>query len=350
MNLKQKAKKIATWIVVGGMLGIFLFDIATMLLGSALEKRYPITDEPFAGHSGATGPTAGGEASCPPQAQARIHFLDTGNSDCILLESDGHFALIDSGWGSGNPNPRARQPGCEQRVLAYLKRVAADENGVVTLDFILPTHYHYDHAGGFPLILADPAVRVNTVYLRELRTGNQKPYEVERWQIGEIRRRIEEAALARGFTLEADLPGQPFALGGMTLQFLNLDSYEDPRCNGENDNSVVTLVRFGQARALLMGDITASRGLEKKFAALGRVDLLKLGHHGYSMSTSVPFLREIRPKAAVATNGLGQVYPNVRWNLTLFARCPLFSGAHENGLIVSLFSDGELKLTGNLHL
>jgi competence protein ComEC len=235
--------------------------------------------------------------------------------------------------------------------LEYLKRVAADENGVVTLDFILPTHYHYDHAGGFPLLLADPAVRVEMVYLRALRTGNQKDYEVERWQIGEIRRRIAAAALARGFALEEDLPAQPFTLGGMTLQFFNLDSYDDPRCKGENDNSVVTLVAFGEARALLMGDITASRGLEKELGSLvGRADLLKLSHHGYSMSTTIPFLRAVRPKVAVVTNGLGQVYPNVRWNLTLFARCPLVSGAHENGLIVSLFSDGELKLTGNLHL
>jgi len=337
-----KAKKIAAWLVVGGMLGIFLFDIVTVLLGNALEKRYPVTDEPFTGNSGAAG---------PPQAQARIHFLNTGNSDCILLESGGHFALVDSGWGSDNPDPRARRPGYEEQVLDYLKRVAADENGIVTLDFILPSHYHYDHAGGFPGILADPAVRVRTVYLRELRTGNQKAYELERWGIEENRRRILEAARARGFPVEEHLPAEPFALGAMTLRLFNLDSYEDPRCQGENDNSVAVLVTVGKARALLTGDITASHGLEKKIAALvGHVDLLKLPHHGYSLSSSAAFLRALRPKVAVVTNGIGQVYPNVRWNLTLFARCPLVSTVRENGVIATLSPDGTLKLTGNLHL
>jgi len=324
-------KKIATWVVVGGMFAIFAFDIATLLWGNALVRRYLVHRDSLVGANA-------------------IHILDTGNSDCLLLESDGRFALIDSGWGSENPNPKGLRPGCEDRVLDYLKAHAADEHGAVTLDFILPTHYHYDHAGGFARILADPAIHVKTVYLRELRPVNQRGYELENWDIPLVRRRILEAARARSFPVEEALPATPFALGGMTLRFLNLDSYDDPALSGENDNSIVTLVTVGRSRALLMGDVMAHNGLEKKIAAQvgAPVDLLKLGHHGYSLSSSLPFLRALRPKLAVSTSGLGQVYPNVRWNLTFFG-CALFSGAHENGLAVTFLPDGELKLTGNLH-
>jgi len=326
----KKTKKIATWVVVGGMIAIFLFDIASVLLSGAWEKRFSLTD------------------TAPEAAAGRIHFLNTDNSDCVLLESGGHFALIDSGWGSDNPNEKSRRPGYERRVLDYLKQVAAGPDGRVVLDFVLPTHYHYDHAGGFPAILADPAVEVGTVYLRELHPPQRK-YEVEAWGVGENRRRIEEISLGRGFAIEAALPEEAFALGGMTVRFLNTQG-GSPKAKGENDDSVVVLAECAGRKALLCGDITAMYGVEKEIGLqAGPVDVLKLGHHGYSMSTSVPFLRATRPQLAVVTNGIGQVYPNVRWNLAFYARTPLYSSVRENGLMVTISPEGKIWVTGNLH-
>ena len=331
---KKAWKKVITWVVVGGMAAIFLFDGLSVLLSNAWEKRCPVLPEDPAGE----------------EAAGRIHFLNTDNSDCILLESDGHFALIDSGWGSDNPNEDSHRTGYEQRVLDTLTRVCAGPDGRITLDFVLPTHFHYDHAGGFPGILADPAVDVGMVYLREMSTSNQKKYELEDWGIEEARQRIEDAALARGFPIETQLPDKPFTLGDMTIRLLNLDSYDNPKLRGENDNSVVALITVGGRKALLCGDITATNGLERTIAAqAGPVDILKLGHHGYSLSTSIPFLRGTRPKLAVVTNGIGQVYPNVRWNLAVYARVPLVSGVRENGLSVSVSPKGRIWVTGNLH-
>ncbi|MDR0531632.1 MAG: MBL fold metallo-hydrolase [Oscillospiraceae bacterium] len=341
-NRGRAAKKIATIIVMGGMVLIFLFDITVNLLCNHYERRWLVRAEDFR--------SIGAGAS-------RLHFLNVDNADCILLESAGHFALIDSGWGSDNPIASARRPGYEARVLAYLKQVAADRAGRVTLDFILPTHYHYDHAGGFPAILSDPAVTVKEVFLKPLGDQNQFRYELDDWGIGENRQRIADIAAARGFPVVETLPDKPFALGDMTLQLLNLDSHDDPRLKGENDNSVVTLVRVFGRTALLTGDITAPHGLEKKIAREtapllpgGRLDLLKLPHHGYSLSTSVAFLRRLRPKMGIVTNGLGQIYPNVKWNVALAARMPVYSTARENGVIVTILPTGNLSLSGNLHL
>ena len=61
-------------------------------------------------------------------------------------------------------------------------------------------------------------------------------------------------------------------------------------------------------------------------------------------------LRATRPKLAIVTNGIGQVYPDVRWKLTLISRTPIFSTVHENGVIVTLSVDGNINLTRNLHL
>ena len=95
-----KKKKIATWIIVPLMLGIFLFDIFTVVLGNVYNLRVSVRAEAFDG-----------------TYTDRIHFLNTANSDAILLESDGHFALVDSGEGSENPRRKGVYPGFEQTVI-----------------------------------------------------------------------------------------------------------------------------------------------------------------------------------------------------------------------------------------
>ena len=54
--------------------------------------------------------TAGGD---------RIHFLKTGCSDAIIIESDGHFAMVDGGEDTDNPRnfPGLNLAGYEQEVL-----------------------------------------------------------------------------------------------------------------------------------------------------------------------------------------------------------------------------------------
>ncbi len=330
------AAKIATVVIMTIMFSVFLLDIVTVLCFNHYEKRYVVGAEDFA--------FAG-------QGQGnRIHFLNTENSDAILLESDGHFALIDSGWGSDHPVAAARRPGCEARVLAYLKKVAAGPDGVARLDFVLCTHYHYDHAGGFARILSDPGVEVALAYFRPTEQRGTFKRGSAGWQMQELRQRLVAAAQARAFPISEALPAETFSLGSMRLQFLNIDSYENPKAKGENDNSICTLVSVNGARALLTADITNIHGLEKQIGRqVGRVDLLKLPHHGYALSNSVDLLRALQPKLAIVTNGLGQVYPNVKWNLTMVARAPYYSTARENGVIAHFEADGSIRLTGGLH-
>ena len=84
-----------------------------------------------------------------------------GNSDCILIESNGHFALIDSGEGDENPRKTTEYEGYKDEVLTYIKKVARNKSGEVYIDFILGTHNHYDHIGCFYDIINDDAVFFN---------------------------------------------------------------------------------------------------------------------------------------------------------------------------------------------
>ena len=91
---KKKIKKIATWIIVPLMAAIFALDILTVALSNTYCRRYSVEQESFGGENG----------------DDRIHFLNTANSDAILIESNGKFALIDSGEGNSNPR-RSKEKG-----------------------------------------------------------------------------------------------------------------------------------------------------------------------------------------------------------------------------------------------
>ncbi|MBO5859907.1 MAG: hypothetical protein J6R20_09060, partial [Clostridia bacterium] len=84
---KRNVKKIITWIIVPLMIAIFVLDIVTVVLCNRYARRYEVEQESFTLSAG----------------DDRIHFINTKNSDAILLESNGRFALIDSGEGDNNP-------------------------------------------------------------------------------------------------------------------------------------------------------------------------------------------------------------------------------------------------------
>ena len=78
----------------------------------------------------------------------RVRFLGSGDAfgdggrlqTCILVETDGHRALLDCGATS----------------LVAMKRADVDPN---TIDAVLLTHFHGDHAGGVPYLILDGQFR-----------------------------------------------------------------------------------------------------------------------------------------------------------------------------------------------
>ena len=66
-----------------------------------------------------------------------VHYIDVGQGDCELIESDGEFMLIDAG-----------ENGNEQTVINYLR-----DAGVETIKYVVATHPHSDHIGGLAEVI-----------------------------------------------------------------------------------------------------------------------------------------------------------------------------------------------------
>lgn len=279
----------------------------------------------------------------------KIHFLSTGSSDCIILESEGHLAMIDCAEDSDNPRgfEGLELEGYEQKVIKYVKDNFADENGKVYFDFILGTHSHSDHIGGFDTLLADEDISVGTAYLKRYRQEYIKEQEVVEWDNQEVYDQMVAAVKARGIKLVQNIPTAQFELGTFKLRFLNTEAPKKTDL-GENENAVALYVEDGDKKILLMADVNYLEGAEQAIAKeIGKVDLLKVGHHGYGYSTGSTFLTRTQPKIAIFTNARSNSTVTVRMRLTLNSRSSQYATADYDGIIAVMGE--EIKLYNNIH-
>ena len=91
-----------------------------------------------------------------------------------------------------------------------------------------------------------------------------------------------------------------FDFGDMHLEMLNTDIDPDELNLGENQNSIVTLINFKNTKILLTSDMIAKDDQKLK-DYVGKIDILKLAHHGYSES-SYDFLKVTMPNYVVIFN------------------------------------------------
>ena len=70
--------------------------------------------------------------SRPENTTLSVTFLDVGQGNCVLAESDGHYMLIDGGDRSHS-----------SFVVSYLQQA-----GITALDYVLISHYDADHVSG----------------------------------------------------------------------------------------------------------------------------------------------------------------------------------------------------------
>ena len=214
-----------------------------------------------------------------------LHVLDVGQGDAILLRTDaGRWVLFDAGpaWNGSDAGRRV--------VIPYILRRGG------SLDSFVLSHPHNDHVGGAASVLS--AMHPHR-YWDAAFAGGAEAY-------------IASLAVARkeGIEWHRVPAGDSVGIDGVMLSFLAPDSAWTVGLKDPNLASTIALVRYGVVRFLLVGD--AERAEEDWLLAHYpnelRSDVLKVGHHGSSTSSSDEFLAAVHPALAVISVGAGNKY------------------------------------------
>lgn len=278
--------------------------------------------------------------------QDAIHFLNTGHSDCIIIESGGRFAMVDAAEDNDYPanKPMLKLQGYEEEVCKYLVDNCADENGVVTLDFILGTHAHSDHIGGFDTVINHPQIKVKKAFLKKYVEKDINYFERSQWDNTEVYMQMYNALKNKNVDIVEEFDGYSFKFGNFNITFFNGTHERHYRKCGENVNSVVTLVEKNGLRALLAGDFNTKFSSEKKLAPkIGKVNLLKVAHHCYAGSSSKGWIKTLNPDIAVITNSLKKADSRVLARIKKYASPEVYTTVDCNG-VKAVFGDTDIEM------
>jgi competence protein ComEC len=256
----------------------------------------------------------------PPPAsgkELRVHVLDVGQGDSILIIGPEKVALIDAGDEKNG-----------KKVVEALRL-----KGIQQIDYFIATHAHPDHIGGAAEVFASfkvgmvlhndfpPAevVAANeaaaAAQSRDKKQTRKQPAPRRQGKVVELppvkayngfKSAVEQAGAQ---FIKAEPEQQPIELGGgarLTIlapipPLFTKDKIAASRKGNEsNANSIVMRLDYGDFSMLLPGDAeeqTEERLVQKETNL--QTTVLKVAHHGSKYASSEGFLRRVQPKAAI---------------------------------------------------
>jgi competence protein ComEC len=213
----------------------------------------------------------------------KIHFVDVGQGDSIIIEQNNHYMLIDAG-----PNS------CEETLLNYI-----DNLNITKFDYVIGTHAHEDHIGSMDAVINKYDVEK---VLFPKTTTTTKTFE-----------NFATALKNKNLTLYAPSVGEEFTFQDSKFIVVapNSSSYDNL-----NNYSLVVKFIYKDTSYLFVGDaetLSESEMLENGIDL--SADVLKVGHHGSNTSTSASFLNAVSPKYAVISCGKNNDYGHPKKNI-----------------------------------
>ncbi|OIJ69501.1 hypothetical protein WN71_003025 [Streptomyces mangrovisoli] len=209
----------------------------------------------------------------------RYAMCDVGQGDAsVLAAGDGTGVVVDAG----------PDPDLADRCLRAL--------GITRVPLVVLTHFHADHVAGLPGVLRGRSVGAIET------TDFEEPADEAEF--------VRREAARRHLPLTHAVAGERGTIGELSWEVL-WPQRPGPVPDGPNDASVTLLVRSAGLRLLLLGDLEppAQRELLESplSAALGRVDVLKVAHHG-SAYQDFALIRRVAPRLALISVGADNPY------------------------------------------
>ena len=208
-----------------------------------------------------------------------IHYIDVGQGDCILIQVNNKNFLIDSGPSSNRKD-----------LLNYLEKL-----NIKKFDYIIATHPHEDHIGNMDTIIK--RYDIGSFYSPKVITSSTTFENMisalvdKNLKINVLKKGVKGIDLGKNTEIEVFSP----------LENISSDNL--------NDYSPIIKITFFNNSFLFTGDAEIST--EDTVLSQNNnlnCDILKVGHHGSSTSTSTDFLISTNPSVAIISVGKNNSY------------------------------------------
>ena len=204
----------------------------------------------------------------------RVTVVDVGQGQAVLLQSGDETILVDCGGDTGQSAANT----VAQQLLSQ---------GITRLDSLILTHFDDDHAGG-------------AAYLMD-RIPADKLYLPDCSDDGNLKEELKDAFSDRiiWITQKDEQSGN---WGKLTL-------FPGDATKGDNNGGLCILFQAENCDILITGDWANTQEIALvQSETLPQLELLVVGHHGSSSSTSFALLSETMPKLAVISVGEDNSY------------------------------------------
>lgn len=203
-----------------------------------------------------------------PEGTAKLTFIDVGQGDSSLIQTDKYDILIDAGESSYGDD-----------VVKKLKELGVDD-----IEYLVATHPHSDHIGGIPEVLENFEVE-NFVMPNVAHTT--KTYE-----------KMLDLVSEKNINVIVPYQGQYlFDDNGAKLKVISPEVKNDDNLN---NYSICLKFDFGNTRAIYTGDAEAK--IEEIIINSGeslQCDVYQVGHHGSVTSNSQEFINALQPQISI---------------------------------------------------
>ena len=210
----------------------------------------------------------------------KVHIIDVGQADSILIETEDGCMLIDTGT-----------PESEEELRDYLW-----SRGITTIEYLVLTHGHMDHYGGAEMVLKTFRVK-NIIY--------------DNYNNSYSARTISKINAEEGATVIDPWQKQKFKLGDAIFTVLYATDDNEDLGDNRNDYSTVLRMDFGGSSFVFTGDATKT----VEYDILGTFskewldcDFLKSGHHGSYTSSGKGFISTLTPEFVAVSCGRDNEY------------------------------------------
>lgn len=203
-----------------------------------------------------------------------VHFLDVGQADCqIITLPNGQIMMIDAGNNDDS-----------ELICDYL-----DNLGVKRIDYLIGTHPHEDHIGSLDSVITN--YEIGECYMPDAEAGTKT--------FRDVQKALSDKKLGVTITEAGTVIYDDGVVKAVAVA--PVKSYSDL-----NNASIVIRLTYNKSSFLFTGD--AEEKSEKDITADVSADVLAVGHHGSSTSTSDSFLSRVDPMYAVISCGKNNDY------------------------------------------